>query len=366
MLGYNHYVPILKGKMGEFRALLHLPAQVRAKLTPFFDVPRPENRWKNRFDEYLLKKVVEIHKNWGSSRELFVDYFDIELALRTPSGQHYVQSSFNAFRKYSVQAIPVTGLDRDDDYNISVSQAISMDGRGVAIRLQKDDIEDPSLTQQIVKDLLTDLNVKKKDVHLALDFRDLHRKDLAEKVDDAMEFLCSFGSLKEWETLSLAASGFPEHMGEVQKHSSQLIPRTELDLWEQVVTKAKKKNLTRFPAFSDYGICHPDFLDFDLTMNPSANVRYTLLRNWLIVKGAGLKKKINGRTSYDYSQFFELAKRLRSDRDYFGQGYSYGDWYIYNCKRGAEGPGHLPKWREVGTNHHLTLVAEQIANSHVI
>lgn len=366
MFGYKHYVPVLKAKMGEFRALSHLPAQIRAKLTPFFDVPRPESNRRSSFDEYLMKKAVYIHKNWGIAGTLFVDYFDLELALRTSSGQHYVQFSFDGFRNRGVQAIPVTGLDRDDDYNIAVAQTISTDKRGVAIRLQKEDIEAPSLTQADVRDLLTDLNVKEKDVHLVLDFRKLHRNDLTQKVDDAIEFLTNFGDVKKWKTLSIAASGFPEHMGEVQKHSSQLIPRTELDLWEQVLTKAKKKNLTRFPAFSDYGICHPDILDFDLTMNPSANIRYTLLRNWLIVKGAGLKKKINGRTSRDYGQFFELAKQLRSNRNYCGQEYSYGDWYIYNCRGWAKGPGNLPKWREVGTNHHLTLVAEQIANSHVI
>jgi len=366
MFGHKHYVPVLKGKMGEFRALSHLPSQIRAKLTPFFDVPRPEYDWRSRFDEYLLNKAVHIHKSWGIAGTLFIDYFDLELTLRVSSGQHYVQFSFDGLRNFGVQAIPVTGLDRDDDYNSAVAQTIAMDKRGVAIRLQKEDIEAPSLTQTAIKDLLADLSVQEKDVHLVMDFRELYRNDLAQKIDDAIKFLTNFGDLKKWKTLSLAASGFPENMGAVQKNSSQLIPRTELDLWEQVLAEAKRRNLIKFPAFSDYGICHPDILDFDLSMNPSANIRYTLLRNWLIVKGAGLKKKINGRTSRDYSQFFELAEQLRSSRSYCGQEYSYGDWYIYNCRRGVEGPGHLPKWREVGTNHHLTLVAAQIANSHVI
>ncbi len=35
MFGYKHYVPILKGKQGEFRALSHLHQDIRAKLTPW-------------------------------------------------------------------------------------------------------------------------------------------------------------------------------------------------------------------------------------------------------------------------------------------------------------------------------------------
>jgi hypothetical protein len=40
MFGYKHYVPILKGKDGEFRALEHLTPKIRRNLTPFIDIPR--------------------------------------------------------------------------------------------------------------------------------------------------------------------------------------------------------------------------------------------------------------------------------------------------------------------------------------
>ena len=40
MFGYKHYVPILKGKDGEFRALARLTPSVRRKITPFIDIPR--------------------------------------------------------------------------------------------------------------------------------------------------------------------------------------------------------------------------------------------------------------------------------------------------------------------------------------
>jgi hypothetical protein len=365
MISHRHYYPILKGKKGEFMAVSHLPSEIRANLTPFFDIPRPENEKGGHVDTYLVKKVESICKSCGSVGTLFIDFFDFDLALRTSSGRHFVRFSFDKLRNCSVEAIPVTGLDRDDEYNIAVAQTISVDRRGVAIRLQKEDIEDPSSTKASLGNLLEGLKVKENNVHLFLDIRDMRPEDLDQNVDDVVKFLADFGDLRIWKTLILSASGFPENMGGVRRHSLQLIPRTELVLWEQVLSECKKKKLNRLPAFSDYCICHPDILDFDRSMNPSANIRYTLSKNWLIVKGGGLKQKIGGRTSYDYDQFFVLAERLRLHRNYRGPGFSNGDLYIQNCKKGTKGPGNLPKWREVGTNHHLTLVAEQIANFHV-
>jgi hypothetical protein len=366
MFNHRHYYPVLKGKKGEFMAVSHLPSEIRANLTPFFDIPRPENEKEDHVDIYLLKKVESIRQCCGSVGTLFIDFFDFGLALRTSSGRHYVRYSFDKLRNCGVEAIPVTGLDRDDEYNIAVAQTISVDKRGVALRLQKEDIEDPSSTKASVGNLLAGLKVKEKDAHLILDIRDMRPEDLGQNVEDVVEFLANFGDLSIWKTLILSASGFPQNMGEVRQNSLQLIPRTELVLWEQVLSECKKKKLSKFPAFSDYCICHPDILDFDPSMNPSANIRYTLSKNWLIVKGGGLKRKIGGRISYDYDQFFVLAEKLRSHKNYRGPSFSNGDLYIQNCRKGIKGPGNLPKWREVGTNHHLTLVAEQIANSHVI
>jgi len=366
MFGFKHYVPILKGKMGEFRALSHLTPGIYTKLTPFFDIPRPDDRWKDRFHGYLAKKADYIHKNWGALRAIFVDLFDIDLTLRTSSGQHYVQILFDELRNYNVLSIPVTGLDRDDDYNLSVANVIDTDRHGVCVRLLEDDIENPTDTYMNVSDLLSNLKAKPKDTHLILDFRQLSQNDVSQLIDDTVIFLKNFGNLKKWNTLTIAGSGFPDNMGGINKNSSKLIPRTELDLWERVLMEGKRRKLIRYPAFGDYGISHPDILDFNLAFNPAAKIRYTLPRNWLVIKGGGLKRKIKGKMSRDYAQFHTLAASMCRNSNYYGRDYSYGDLFIFNCAQHLVGSGHLPKWIEVDTNHHLTLVAQQIANSRVI
>jgi len=181
MFGYKHYVPILKGKQGEFRALSNLSTSMRSKLTPFFDMPRPDSTWKKTIDAYLINKVLSIHQCWGFTRECFVDYTDFSLTQRTCSDEHYIKFSFDNFRNYNVQAIPVTGLDRDDNYNNAISRIFHKDKRGIAVRLQNGDIETPSTTKRSVGDLLTFLKVKDQDVYLFLDFRDVDRSELTQK-----------------------------------------------------------------------------------------------------------------------------------------------------------------------------------------
>jgi hypothetical protein len=65
-----------------------------------------------------------------------------------------------------VNAIPVTGLDRDEEYNTSIAQIINKDQRGVAVRLLQEDIEDTVSTRVIIGELLRLLNVREQEVHL--------------------------------------------------------------------------------------------------------------------------------------------------------------------------------------------------------
>lgn len=67
MFGSSHYVPILKGKEGEFKALSTLSSAAKARLTPFIDIPRRDKDFKSNLpkpnlDTYLQKKAVKIHK----------------------------------------------------------------------------------------------------------------------------------------------------------------------------------------------------------------------------------------------------------------------------------------------------------------
>lgn len=77
MFQFKHYVPILKGKMGEFGALQHLAVEVKDALSPFIDVPRvpldfPSRTPKYPLEAHLKKIAGKIKSSWGKSRPFFI------------------------------------------------------------------------------------------------------------------------------------------------------------------------------------------------------------------------------------------------------------------------------------------------------
>lgn len=362
MFTFKHYVPILKAKMGEFKAIQRLPPEISDKITPFFDIPRQDVSDSKTFDGYLSQKAVHIHKAVGSNQHIFVDFFDIDLDKRISDGQHFIEFTINELRKLSVKTIPVLGLDRDVPYLDSIKNTLNLGCESVCFRLQNTDIENPTSTEVEITNILKNLNILPRQAHLLLDFRNIDQNDLEQKIKDTLNFLVQHKNITQWLTLIIAASAFPENMSSVEKHSLKFFPRIEFSFWKNIISQHNQKKIVRCPSFSDYGICHPDLLDFRPVYNPSANIRYTLNNCWLVLKEAGLKRKINKRTVWVYSQFHTLSRRLCSDQNFFGPDYSYGDMYIYECARRTQKPGNLTTWREVGTNHHITLVVNQISN----
>ncbi|WP_319407474.1 beta family protein [uncultured Desulfosarcina sp.] len=364
MFGSKHYVPILKGKDGEFRALSKLNPNTLVGFTPFIDVPRRDVDPKTgipklEVEEYLRRKAEKISKNWRKDRPVFVDVFDIDLELETTNGTYFLEYLYSCLRRCGVQSIPVIGLDRIGErrYVNAIRKILSKDKRGLCIRLLEEDIEMPSTSFSDIFDLLTDLKEPIQNVHLLMDFRSIFNKNIRDVADTAANFLNKVRTPSEWATITLSASGFPENLGCVSCRSVKAIPRVEWDL--RTFLMAKKNIIPRFPTFSDYAICHPDLLDYDPRFNPSAAIRYTIDNDWLIVKAGSLKKS-------GFSQFRQLSENLRKRPEFYGAKFSWGDKFIDKCADNKSGTGNLTTWRQVGTNHHITLVVGQIANSPVI
>ena len=301
MFSYKHYVPILKGKDGEFRALELLPTMAKRNITPFIDITRQEpdfttGRPREKIEVYLAKKAKKIRKAWSLDRELFVDVFDLDLGLRTSSGVHFSTFLFSCLRTLQVKSVPVIGLDRseDIDYINAIAEIASTDKFGVCIRLLQDDLESSKETYNHVSDLVRALGLSRKGTDMLMDFRSLSMTDIDEVADTATGFLANLPNTMDWRTITLSASGFPQDLGGISPSSIDAVPRTEFDLRFELSRRGRK--IRRMPTFSDYGICHPDILDFDPRYTPSAAIRYTIEREWLVLKARSVKR-------YTYSQF---------------------------------------------------------------
>jgi len=360
MFDCNHYVPILKGKRGEFRALGELFVDKKKFLTPLIDVPRIPLNQKLDIGKHLSKIVVFAKKNWGEKDPIFVDLFDIDLELRLKNGDHPANYVLQEMRKAKVKIIPVTGLERDNEYNNAIAREIVIDQRGACVRILKDDLELIDEFEDKLFELLGRLNISPSETHLIIDFRALNNQDIRLMANMIVSTINKLPNIKQWQTLTIAGSGFPENLINIEPNSNARIPRTEFAIWKLVVSQ--KQKLGRIPTFGDYGIVYPDLPDLDFSkINPGGKIRYTTNNEWLVFRGQSFKKHPE-----KWGQYKTLAQKVVIAGDYLGPKFSWGDQYLFNCANGNASTGNLETWVKVDTNHHLNFVIDQISNSPLI
>lgn len=360
MFNHLHYVPLLKGKQGEYGALRELADAAKERLTPLVDVPPipwdyDKEKPAKSIESHLKSVPVNIAKAWGKQRPIFLDLYYVEPGKMTKDGRHPLTWILEKARECEIILIPTTGFDRDDSYQDAVRKAAGTDQRGVCLRVGSEDIEDIGEMRDAAKQLLKRCSLSPEACDVILDLREISARDLNGLCEHICDVLRAFPYVNRWRTFTLAGSSFPMSLSGIQSNSVQAITRAELNLWKKV--QADAKNLPRIPSFGDYGICHPEFPDFDMKlMRMSVNLRYTTEAKWLVFKGRDARR-------FGYDQFNELCAELVDRKEFAGPDFSWGDSYVERCANDLDGPGNASSWRKAGTNHHLTLVGEQVANA---
>ena len=356
MFDQKHYVPVLKGRNGEYGALQVMSPGVKARLTPILEVPPIPWNYKEEqpaktIDAHLQRVSSKIRKSWGDERPLFVDLQWIPESEQMSDGRHPMTYVFDTARQAGLQLVPVIGLVRED-HREACCEVIARDGRGVCLRLQREDFAEPGLDEQVAA-LLDTLGVSAVDTDLILDLRALNSAEIATLVTTVPAFIRSVPLIKRWRSFAMTATGFPENLIGLTPSAPSSIPRLEWTLWRSVI--AGGRTLPRLPVFGDYAIAHPQPSEVDpRIMRPSASIRYTTSNTWLILKGRNLR-------DYGYEEFHEVCRQLIRRPEYSGPEFSWGDRYIQDCAHRRTGTGNLTTWRKVGTSHHLAFVTGQLA-----
>ncbi len=350
------YVPALKAKRGEFTALAGLSSTAKRRILPLLDVLPAPFDWNNsrpakRLEDHLDGVSAKILKCWGRDQRLLVDLFDIPLEERTSARTHPVLHLFTGLHRIGVAAIPVTGLDRDQPYEDAVKRAVGWANGAVGIRLLTEDIALPGKSSLPLANLLSNLNAVPDRSVLILDFRGLAKDQVPDSSQRALASLRTALRLAKWDATVVLASGMPDSLSHIKAGTQTQVRRAELDLWQNVIAASPTT-----PLFGDYGVVHPEFMEprDPRAMRPSAKIRYTVARDWYIVKGTNFRS--------DPGQYRSLAARVEAHPAFCGQGYSWGDNYILRCQKKSGGAGNLETWVRADTSHHVEYVARQIAS----
>jgi len=339
MFTHTHYVPILRWKRAEQRALRDLYQNLKPGMTPLIEIP--DERYLN--PSGLNNCAVSIAGAWGNA-PFFFDFGLISEKLSPISSRSF----FDKARNLGLSIIPTTGLTQNQDYQSAIRDTAKKDGRGICIRLFRDELEKQELFS-LLEVLLEFLAQSENTVDLVIDLKIFQSKD-----SPLGDILSTVPHLAKWRTVTIAMGAFPQNLTGFSVGEHELF-RSEWFAW---LNSVRNHALARIPTFGDYTIIHP-YLTVPIPgMNISASIRYTAPEYWVIMRGEGLRNK----DGHGYAQYPANAQLLTRRPEYCGPWFSIGDRYISEIALKEGRTGSPETWLRAGINHHLTFVIEQLAN----
>ena len=354
------YVPILKGRMGELRALQELGSGFSESLVPLVEVPLTATDTEDDSPDAKTvgadpeKFAVDLKKRWPKDRRLIVD------ASLAPDASNGEPATATLIRSLAIDDFTFAPTIRPSDsesvraWVLRVFREWNLDS--LCIRLAGEDLDDNEVPlPDAIEGILSQFGVTPDQVDLVLDFgaiADENAVSLNSRI--ARLVLGEVPYTDSWRTLVCAGAGFPPDLNLVQPGVLTEIPRHDAALWSAVRTR---RSAGRVPDFGDYGIAYPTPTGATAAFAPAPQIRFTHEVNWLIFKG----RKRDRRGS---AQFFDICERV-VERGVVDPDLSWGDQYVDEAGRhkeaGTRGPGNAMTWRAIGTSHHLAYVATRLA-----
>lgn len=351
------YTPILKGKSGEGTALGHLTGRTLDRTFPIIEVPPIPTKFLDKqpgvpegpsrsLQEHLDTFVRGIARQVPDGLNFAIDFSKLNSSDRTPDNP--VEYVFSEFAALGHSPSPVLRLCEDSRFAPQLLQQSQRSNDFAVVRIGKEHCGFPTAIMNQLSPLLQTAGLAYERAGLLFDFGLITRGDLDDIVGESHAIEDEM-PLDEFGFSSIAGTSMPSSVTmDMRAYSTDSVPRLE---WQ-----AYKRIKTQILGFGDYGVNSPDYFDQDIRLiTLGGKARYTTPDSWMIVKGEKLSK--------NYKQFHRLAGMIRGSASGKGSGYSWGDRCIHACAEKQIGPGNLESWVAFTLNHHLTMVARQLASA---
>lgn len=365
---YPSYLPILKAKPGEFRALSYAEPGRKARMLPLFEVARiGENvRKAKRFAKvrhltcaYLDEVAGNIAEVW-SGRQALADGYQWRPDAITETGEHVMPYFYSRLRELGVEVVPVVGYDRWDSHSYQAAMRDIQIGESgyCCLRLDShamDDAEDPAFFEERVVEILDGLGVTPKECAVLLDFGDVTAMSIEQLIArsiDALDVLAPMG----FKFYACAGCSLPPSIDAAvnKPDSTGRVIRKEMLVWQTLRTS--------YPLiswlFGDYGVRGPNTADDIISPHTNGKIRHTINKEYFIARGHSMQMADKG------AQMHRLAETIVSSPHYLGNEFSWGDAQIYACSK-REFSGNSTTWIAIDTSHHVAWVTEEIAEFEV-
>ena len=356
-LSEDTYVPALRWRQAEYQALERLEQTVKDQIVPLITIPDVEYDFEQRqpkktVDEHVYPFIMRYHKKWGQ-RPAWIALNEAIANGRMDDGSHVFDYVFNGLRPNNAKAIPALPLATDPETIAAAARAVARDGQGAAILVRLEDLMAISPQAKLVA-LAKDLQVELNEIDLIIDLGSPNFEPYDVFATALIAAMPRLGDLMVFRNFVLVSTAIPEAFSDISRGTDE-IPRHDWLFYQTLLTNLPGS--IRRPVYGDYTIVHPNFEAKDMRkLKPAGKIIYTTETTWATRKGGSFRD--------DRDQMYTHCQAIMRDSkfNFRGQGFSGGDAYISDCAAKKKGPSNLSRWKQVAINHHITLVAEELAN----
>ena len=355
-LASGSYVPALRWRLAEYQALLRLDDDVKDRIVPLITIPPIEFDFETQtlsrtVHEHVHPFVDRYRQKWGQ-RPSWVTLDDSIANGRMESGEHVLDYVLDGLRAQRALAIPALSLSAASETRRAVAQAMSFDRHGLGVLLRIEDLmrDDAGAT---IRHLAAEVGGSLDEIDVLIDLGGPNYEPYPAFAEALVPALRHLGKADTFRNLVLIGTAIPESFGSLVKGSDEL-PRHDW-LFYQVLLEHFPEDM-RTPTYGDHTIVHPSFKAIDFrAIRPAGKILYTTGSTWGTRKGGAFQN--------DRDQMHAHCSAIVAETsfDFRGADYSDGDDYIARCAARAAGPSTLTRWKEVGINHHITTVVDDLA-----
>ncbi len=323
------YVPVLRLKQGEEKAIEQLDINLKSTITPIFFVG-------NGNKHSLEKQIKALKTHW-------------------PYEAYYERETYNELENYEVlvsdpelKITPIYSDHNKSQRNI-VAQLVQLKG-SCCLRISCADIN-PALLQSKAQGMLNHMRISLEHTDIVLDFETIEQGRINQNLIYIGSLINAIMQMGKWRKIIYMASSLPSGVARYEKFKIIEVPHDEWTIW--------KKLKETFPniIYGDYASISAE-IDYDADMSkmrPAAKIRYITDCCWLLVRGEQFRKA-------KYTQYRKLSRIIMGDKRFGKPIKCYADEFITACADESGGTGNNTSWVTVAVNRHLTFLAHQLAS----
>ncbi|KKS03100.1 MAG: hypothetical protein UU64_C0006G0009 [candidate division WWE3 bacterium GW2011_GWF2_41_45] len=345
---HKHYIPVLRWRAAEKTALQKMGSKQKNLITPFIEVFMPQatvtKTPETRLEEQNSNFAGQLSEVWGKEA-FFLDTHLLPQEYQTATTEYLLRSCVNS----QLKVIPVLNFDSTEKLRQLAVNTTTNPSDEVCLRIFLKDLQNEDINQKI-HDFLNSLNLLPTQIHFMVDLKYLDADEVP-----VYELINNLDIVTTCKTFFVAGGSFPKDLSEGFILGENHVIRKEWNLWQTLIAKLTKRK----PSYSDYTTQHPIFYEPRTVSNFSASIRYTLEKDWLVMRGQGVLTP----NSAGYRGFLANAQLISGSEVFKGPDFSYGDQFLQ--EKGSDlnsKPGNASNWVCVGISHHLAQVAHQVSN----